>query len=71
MNCSERFLGGRLCGAFPGILRKPKKLIETNKPGMLKKESKVAKIRMEQTGLSAVLGNFHETLESCCFVEEF
>lgn len=38
---------------------------------MLKKESKVTKIRMEQAGLTTVLGNFHETLESCCFVEEF
>lgn len=43
MNCSERFLVGRLCSAFPAILRKPKNLSETNKPSMLKKESKVTK----------------------------
>lgn len=57
---------------FPRDFKKTKEtLIEANKPGRLKKESKVTKVRMEQTGLSTALGSFHETLESCCFMEEF
>lgn len=35
---------------------------------MLKRESKVAIIRIRQTRVSTLPRNFHETLELCCFV---